>query len=117
VVIGAVSLRLALIPVAFPTFFHRASPNLQIIVGSGITLGAFTAILLNIFMHILVGKHERAPDERLAPEVRPRLTVEEINQLGHDAFVAKLGPIFRGPSWVVDRAYAHRPFADMTALD
>ena len=41
VLIVAVSLGFAIIPVAFPTFFHRFGSDVQTIVGSGITMGAF----------------------------------------------------------------------------
>jgi OHCU decarboxylase len=116
VVIVAVSLGLALIPVAFPTFFHRASSNVQILVGSGITLGAFTAILLNLFMHILVSPRERAREERLAAEAVPKMALDEINELDRNAFVSKFKTLFQGPEWIAERAYRHRPFADVTEL-
>jgi xanthine permease len=116
VVIVAVSLGLALIPVAFPAFFHRASSNVQILVGSGITLGALTAILLNLFMHILVSPAERAREERLGPEGAPKMTLDEVNELDREAFVYRFGTLFQGPVWIAERAYQHRPFADMTEL-
>jgi OHCU decarboxylase len=116
VVIVAVSLGLALIPVAFPTFFHRASTNVQIIVGSGITLGAFTAIILNFFMHILVSPKERAREERRAAEEGPKMTLDEVNELDRETFVSTFSRLFQGPTWIAERAYHHRPFADMTEL-
>jgi OHCU decarboxylase len=111
-----VSLGLALIPVAFPTFFHRASSNVQIIVGSGITLGALTAIVLNLFMHILVSPKERAREERLAAEELPKMTLDEVNELDREAFVYQFSKLFQGPTWIAERAYHHRPFADMAEL-
>jgi OHCU decarboxylase len=116
VVIVAVSLGLALIPVAFPAFFHRASSNVQILVGSGITLGALTAIILNLFMHILLTPGERAREKRLEPEELPKMTLDEVNELDREAFVHAFHTLFQDSPWITERAFQHRPFADMTEL-
>jgi len=116
ILIVAVSLGLALIPVAFPTFFHRASSDLQIIVGSGITLGALSAILLNLFMHVLVGPKERAREVLAVSQGAPKLALDEVNQLDREAFVSEFETLFQGPTWIVERAYEHRPFRDTSEL-
>src|SRR3954465_10834761 len=46
VTVVAVSLGLAMIPVAFPTFYSRFGDHVQTIVGSGITMGRLRAIIL-----------------------------------------------------------------------
>ena len=65
VIIVAVSLGLAMIPVAFPTFYQRFGPDVQTIVGSGITMGSLSAIVLNLAFNVL----QRKPK---AVEVAPR---------------------------------------------
>src|SRR6185503_14211583 len=56
VIVVAVSLGFALIPVAFPTFYSHFPKDVQTIIGSGITMGALTAIVLNLFLNSLGGK-------------------------------------------------------------
>jgi uric acid transporter len=106
VIVVAVSLGLALIPVAFPTFFKEFSGDLQIIFGSGITLGALSAIILNFVMNILGGKEE-APAVAV-PE--GRLTIDEVNRLGREEFVERVGTVVQGPAWIVEQACKRRPF-------
>src|SRR4029453_7662227 len=65
VIVVAVSLGFALIPVAFPTFYSHFSSDLQTIVASAITMGSFSAILLNLFLNIIGGKG------KLVDEVAP----------------------------------------------
>ncbi len=45
-----------------------------------------------------------------------RMTIDEVNALDRDGFVAALGPVFEGPPWIVERAWDERPFADLTHL-
>jgi uric acid transporter len=114
VVIVAVSLGLALVPVAFPTFFRNFDDDLQVIFGSGITLGAFAAILLNLFMNVVPGP--RHPGE---PSVGPpprRLSLEEIGALDRAAFVETFASLFQGPRWIAEQAYEARPFATLADL-
>ena len=56
VVVVAISLGLALVPVAFPNFYHHFPSWLQIVVGSGITMGSLAAIVLNLAFNVLSGK-------------------------------------------------------------
>jgi OHCU decarboxylase len=114
VVIVAVSLGLALVPVAFPTFFRNFDDDLQVIFGSGITLGAFAAILLNLFMNVVPGP--RHPGEPTAGPPPRRLSLEEINALDRAAFVETFGSLFQGPRWIAEQAYEARPFATLAEL-
>jgi len=114
VVIVAVSLGLALVPVAFPTFFRNFDDDLQVIFGSGITLGAFAAILLNLFMNVVPGP--RHPGEPAVGPPPRRLSLEEINALDRPAFVETFGSLFQGPRWIAEQAYEARPFATLAEL-
>jgi uric acid transporter len=55
VVVVAISLGLAIVPVAFPNFYHHFPSWLQIVVGSGITMGSLAAIVLNLAFNVLSG--------------------------------------------------------------
>jgi OHCU decarboxylase len=116
VLIVAVSLGLAIIPVAFPSFYHRFGSNVQTIVGSGITMGAFSAILLNLFLNILGGKRN------LVDEVEPTagradgLTIDGVNGLSEAQFIEKFGTLFQGPQWIAAEVAGHRPFDSLYAM-
>src|SRR6201991_2776184 len=56
VIVVAVSLGLAMIPVAFPTFYQRFGADVQTIVGSGITMGSLSAIVLNLAFNVIGGR-------------------------------------------------------------
>jgi OHCU decarboxylase len=80
----------------------------QIIVGSGITLGSLTAIILNLLFHH-VGRN-RGPAVAGSPGNLVRLS--EVNEMTQEQFVETFGSLFQGPRWVAERAYDQRPFAD-----
>jgi 2-oxo-4-hydroxy-4-carboxy-5-ureidoimidazoline decarboxylase len=44
------------------------------------------------------------------------MTLDEVNAKDRSAFIAALGWIFEGSEWVVERAWAKRPFATLDAL-
>jgi uric acid transporter len=116
VIVVAVSLGFALIPVAFPTFYSHFGKDVQTIVGSGITMGSFSAILLNLFLNILGGKG------KLVDEVRPTrgrpqaLTIEQVNDLSDHEFVERFGPLFQGPPWIAGEVARMRPFDSLYAM-
>ncbi len=116
VIVVAVSLGFALIPVAFPTFYSHFPKDVQTIVGSGITMGAFSAILLNLFLNILGGRGKLV-DEVAPSRVRPEtLTLEQVNALPEDEFVARFGPLFQGPPWIAEKVARMRPFDSSYAM-
>jgi OHCU decarboxylase len=43
-------------------------------------------------------------------------SMEAINELDRDAFVARFGPLFERSPWVAEAAWADRPFADREEL-
>jgi OHCU decarboxylase len=117
VIVVAVSLGFALIPVAFPTFYSHFPKDVQTIVGSGITMGAFSAILLNLFLNIVGGGRGTLVDEVAPSRVRPEtLTLEQVNALPEDEFVARFGPLFQGPPWIAEKVARMRPFDSSYAM-
>jgi uric acid transporter len=80
----------------------------QIILGSGIMLGSITAIVLNLVFHH-VGKNF-GPAVAGTPGASIRL--DQVNDMSSEEFVRTFSTLFQGPDWVVERAYAQRPFTD-----
>jgi xanthine permease len=110
VIIVAVSVGLALIPVAFPTFYQNFPDELQIIVGSGITMGSLTAILLNLVFNVLGGKMNLVDEVDPTPRHPEKITLDQVNHLGREEFVERFGSLFEGPPWIAEAAYNERPF-------
>src|SRR5215210_492664 len=116
VVVIAVSLGFALIPVAFPNFYSHFSDDVQTVVASGITMGAFSAILLNLFLNILGGSGKLV-DEVEPTRARPEmLTIAQVNGLSDAEFVERFGPLFQGPPWIAAEVAGMRPFDSMYAM-
>ncbi|MFN8197009.1 MAG: 2-oxo-4-hydroxy-4-carboxy-5-ureidoimidazoline decarboxylase [Nakamurella multipartita] len=113
VVIVGTSIGLAMFVTVQPDVAKAVPDWAQIIFGSGITLGSLTAIILNLVFHHL--------DKGYGPAVAgsPKggvIRLEQVNNMTREEFVAAFGRLFQGPSWVVERAYDRRPFADTPAL-
>jgi uric acid transporter len=109
VVIVATSIGLAMYVTAEPDVAKAVPEWAQIILGSGITLGSITAILLNVaFHHVGRGRGPAvagAPGDHL-------VRLEQVNAMPREEFVRTFAGLFQGPDWVVERAYAQRPFSD-----
>jgi OHCU decarboxylase len=116
VLIVAVSLGLALIPVAFPTFYRNFGSDVQTIIGSGITMGALSAIVLNLLLNILGGKRNLVDEVEPTRPVQERLTPAQVNRLSDAEFVATFGPLFQGPPWIAEEAARKRPYDSLYAL-
>lgn len=89
----------------------QAMPNmiLQIPFSTGITMGAITAILLNLlFFH--VGR--RGP----AVAGRGAITLDAVNKMTYVEFSQTFGGLVQNVDWVVERAYEQRPFEDVHDL-
>jgi OHCU decarboxylase len=114
ILIVAVSLGLAMIPVAFPTFYKHFPDDIQTIIGSGITMGSITAILLNLGLNIVGGKGGLV--DEVSPTIGSRLTISGVNALADDDFVTTFGPLFQGPPWPVAEAARARPFDSLYAM-
>jgi len=84
----------------------------EILFGSGITAGSFTAILLNmLFFH--VGK-SYGPAVAGSPGGVIRL--DQVNEMTEEEFAETFGGLVQGSPWAVERAFEQRPFADTLAL-
>jgi xanthine permease len=116
VIIVAVSIGLALVPVAFPTFYQNFPDELQIIVGSGITMGSLTAILLNLVFNVLGGKMNLVDEVDPTPRHPEKLTLDQVNHLSREEFVERFGSLFQGPPWIAEAAYNERPFESVYEL-
>jgi uric acid transporter len=116
VVILAVSLGLALIPVGFPTFYSKFGEGVRTIVASGITMGSLSAIILNLVFNVWGGKHNLVHQVQPTPFMPERLTIDQVNDMPRQQFVATFGRLFQGPPWVTEQAYDSRPFADVYDL-
>ena len=116
VVVVAVSLGVAMIPVALPqsdgqSVFLTAFPdNVQAFLNSGITVGSVTAILLNLLLNYWGGT---ADAERVT---KPQVAITELNAMSREQFVATVAPAYQGSSNVAEAAADRRPFADANAL-
>ncbi len=89
----------------------EAMPNifLQIPFSTGITMGAITAILLNLlFFHI----GSKGP----AVAGGGSITLDEVNKMTKEQFRETFGGISQNVDWVVDRAYDLKPFEDVHDL-
>jgi OHCU decarboxylase len=116
VIVVAVSLGFALIPVAFPTFYSHFGKDVQTIIASGITMGALSAIVLNLFLNI-VGGTGKLVDEVVPTRARPdTLSIAQVNALSDDEFVVDFGPIFQGEPWIAAAVAGMRPFDSMYAM-
>src|SRR5688500_2513636 len=112
VVIVATSVGLAMYVTAQPDVAKAVPDWAQIILGSGITLGSITAILLNFVFHH-VGK---SFGPAVAGQPGDLVRLDQVNQMSREQFVQTFGSLFQGPDWVVERAYGQRPFSDTADL-
>ena len=113
VVIVATSVGLAMYVTAQPDVAKAVPEWAQIILGSGITLGSITAIVLNlVFHHIGKGRGPAVAGTPGAGLVR----LDDVNNMSSEEFVRTFSGLFQGPDWVVERAYAQRPFSDTQDL-
>ncbi|PLV98739.1 uracil-xanthine permease [Corynebacterium ulcerans] len=85
----------------------------RIFVSSGMSIGAIAAILLNIlFFH--VGKQTGSDVARGARG--EGVSLDEINAMNREDFVAALRPLFNQETWPLEEAWESRPFADVSEL-
>jgi uric acid transporter len=113
VVIVATSLGLALLVTVQPGVVEAVPSWAEIVFGSGITLGSISAIGLNAVFHHVGGG--RGPALSGVPG-RGQVRLDDVNAMSREEFVHTFGPLFQGPTWVVENAWTQRPFADTGAL-
>ena len=113
IVIVSTSVGLGMLVTAQP-FVANAFPEwAQIIFGSGITLGALSAIVLNVIFNHLGGGHSPAVAGRPGGRL---VTLADVNAMGSAEFGKTFGGLVENTPWVLQRAYAMKPFADTIAL-
>lgn len=116
VVIVAVSIGLAMIPVAFPNFYKEFPSAVQIIVGNSITMGSLAAILLNLFFNVLTGKGKLVEAVTPTPHQVEKISLTQVNHMSQNEFVETFGRLFQGGDWIAEQAWQHRPFNSMYEL-
>ncbi|MDZ7918038.1 MAG: 2-oxo-4-hydroxy-4-carboxy-5-ureidoimidazoline decarboxylase [Rhodococcus sp. (in: high G+C Gram-positive bacteria)] len=110
-IIVATSLGLAMLVTIQPTVSEGVPAWLEMLFGSGIVLGAVSAIVLNVlFFHI--GSRGQA----VAGGPGKGITLDKVNEMSAEEFTATFGGLVQGTPWVVERAYQQRPFADAHGL-
>ena len=112
-VIVSTSIGLALLVTFRKEDIVTAMPSwLQIIFGSGVTIGSLTAIILNIlFFHI---GRQASPD--VAVVDGKKINLDDVNAMDRDQFVATFSSMFSSHTWPVERAWESRPFASVSEL-
>ncbi|MFI0469791.1 solute carrier family 23 protein [Saccharopolyspora sp. 5N102] len=112
-VIVAASIGMAMYVTMVPEVKDAVPDWAQIFGGSGTTIGAITAILLNLVFHHFGRRRKATNDEESSAA---RLPLEQINDMTAQEFKAAFAPLFQGPTQAIDRACEKRPFADVTDL-
>lgn len=85
----------------------------RIFVSSGMSVGAITAILLNLlFFHI---GQQRGSNVATSAAGRA-LGLDEVNRMDRATFVETFSPLFNSKTWPLATAWESRPFADVTEL-
>lgn len=111
-VIVSTSIGLAMLVTLKPDLASLMPSWLHIIFGSGVTIGALTAFILNLlFFH--VGKQD-GPDVAIV-DGRP-VDLDQVNAMDRKTFVEAFKGMYDGDVWPVERAWEQRPFADATEL-
>ena len=116
VVVVAVSLAIAMIPVGLPqvngtsAFLTEFPKNVQAFLNSGITTGSIAAILLNLLLNYFGG------NQHDGSAIRERFTVQQLNAMDDQRFVATVAPAYQGDVGIAEAVSGRRPFADGNAL-
>ena len=111
-VIVATSLGLGLLVTLKPELASYVPSWMQILFGSGVTIGSICAIILNLlFFHI-----GRKPSPAVSMVDGRPLDLDAINRLDQAQFTRVFAPMFSGVTWPVERAWTHAPFDSVADL-
>ncbi|MFI8569184.1 2-oxo-4-hydroxy-4-carboxy-5-ureidoimidazoline decarboxylase [Rhodococcus sp. NPDC078407] len=110
-IIVATSLGLAMLVTIQPTVSEGVPDWLEMLFGSGIVLGAVSAIVLNVLFFHIGGR-----GQAVAGGPGKGITLDRVNEMSAEDFAATFGGLVQGTPWVVERAYQQRPFADAHSL-
>jgi OHCU decarboxylase len=116
VIVLAVSLAMAITPTVYPDIFDKFPDDVETIINSGITMGSITAILLNLIFNVWGGNSNLVTKVLPTPQRDDVFSIDQVNQMGREQFVAEFGGLFQGPPWIAEQAYDARPFEDVYAL-
>jgi OHCU decarboxylase len=109
-IIVTTSLALALWVTSHPDIAKAMPTGLNLIFGSGISIGAVAAIVLNIvFFHLGISKGPRVAGGGT-------ITLDEVNSMTGERFTEVFGHVVQDIPWAVERAFEQRPFTDTQAL-
>lgn len=102
-VAGAIMIGLGLLVTLKPDLAQMVPSWLQILFGSGVTLGATVAIVLNIvFFHI-----GRPKGEDVALVDGKAIGLDNVNEMDRDTFVGTFGGLYAGATWPVGTTSRH----------
>ena len=111
-VIVSTSIGMALLVTLKPGIVSVMPSWLQIIFGSGVTIGSLTAIILNLlFFHI---GRQASPD--VAVVDGKKINLDDVNEMDRQAFVSAFSKMFTTKTWPAERAWEARPFASVSEL-
>ena len=116
VIILAISLAMAITPTVYPTIFAEFPEGVRTIINSGITIGSITAILRNLIFNVWGGKSNLVTKVLPTPQRDEVYSIDQVNQMDRERFVAEFGELFQGSPWIAEQAYDARPFEDVYAL-
>jgi OHCU decarboxylase len=108
-IIVTTSLALALWVTAYPAIAEGMPTGLNLIFGSGISIGAVSAILLNIVFFHTGGRGPRVAGGG-------SITLDEVNSMTKERFTEVFGHVVQDVPWAVERAFDQRPYATTRAL-
>ncbi|MBK4140811.1 uracil-xanthine permease [Corynebacterium macginleyi] len=80
-------------------------------VSSGMSIGAITAILLN-----LVFFHTGSAGAQVSRVAGKGVSLDELNKASREEFTAALRPLFNNETWPLELAWQSRPFSDVNEL-
>src|ERR1700712_2512792 len=108
-IIVTTSLALALWVTSYPDVAKSMPTGVDLLFGSGISIGGIAAIVLNIvFFHT----GSRGPRVAGAGSI----TLDEVNSMTKERFTEVFGHVVQDVPWAVERAFEQRAYADTRAL-
>ncbi len=108
-IIVTTSVALALWVTSYPDIAKGMPAGLDLIFGSGISIGAVASILLNIVFF-----HTGSRGPRVAGG--GSISLGEVNDMTEDRFTQVFGHVVQDVPWAIERAFDQRPYADTRAL-
>ena len=111
-VIVSTSIGMALLVTLKPGIVTVMPAWLQIIFGSGVTIGSLTAIILNLlFFHI---GRPASPD--VAVVDGKKINLDDVNAMDRETFVSTFSQMFTTQTWPAEHAWDARPFGSVSDL-